>query len=86
MGIGIFYCNQIPIYDLAEIDWLIVNPVRDWELEEAVGEPVWMVEYNAEHPDMQKSHRYHTCQKLGFLGAVFEDETELDDPCAMLVN
>jgi len=29
MTIGIFYGNQIPMYDLAEIDWLIENPVRE---------------------------------------------------------
>ena len=83
MGIEIFFCNQIPMFDLAEIDWLIQTPVRDRELEEELGEEVWRVEYDAEHPDMQYHNRYETCLRFGFLGAIFEDETRLDDRCAI---
>jgi hypothetical protein len=50
MPIGIFYCSEIPIYDLAEIDWLIQNPIHDTELEEDLEEDVWMVEYDTAHP------------------------------------
>ena len=83
MPIGIFYCSQIPIYDLAEIDWLIQNPVPDRELEEDLEEEVWMVEYDADHPDMQFYNRDETCIKWGFIGTTFEDEARLDDRCAI---
>jgi hypothetical protein len=71
------------MYDLAEIDWLIQNPVREWELEEELGEPVWRVEYDAKHSNMQICNRYETCMVWGFLGATFEDEARLDDRCAI---
>lgn len=86
MGIEVFYCNQIPMFDLAEIDWLIPIPVRDWELEEELGEQVWRVEYNAEHPDMQYYNRHDTCTRYGFLGVIFEDEALLDDQSAIFPN
>ncbi len=83
MGIEIFYCHQIPIFDLAEISWLIQTPARDWELEEELGQSVWRVEFDAEHPDMQYHNRDETCLRLGFVGAIFEDEAILDDRCAI---
>lgn len=83
MSIGIFYCNQIPMYDLAEIDWLIQNPIREKELENELGEDVWKVEYDSSHPNMQIYNRDETCLVWGFLGAVFEDEARLDDRCAI---
>ena len=86
MGIEVFYCHQVPIFDLAEVDWLIQNPVRDRELEEELGEEVWMVEYDANHPDMKYHNRYYTCVKYGFLGVTFEDEAILDDRCAIFPN
>jgi hypothetical protein len=83
MSIGVFFCNQIPRLDLIEVNWLIQNPIRDQELEEELGEEVWMVEYNADHPDMQYHNRYYTCIRYGFLEATFEDEALLDDRCAI---
>jgi hypothetical protein len=83
MGIEIFYCNQIPMFDLAELDWLIQTPERDWELEEELGQEVWRVEYDAEHPDMQYYNRDETCLRVGFVGVIFEDEATLDDRCAI---
>ena len=74
MVIGVFYCYQIPIAEFNLIDWLIAIPVRDWELEEALGQPVWMVRYNADHPDMQKFNRLQPCRKCQFLDVVFEDD------------
>lgn len=41
-------------------------------LEEALGQPVWMVRYNADHPDMQKFNRLQTCRKCQFLDVVME--------------
>lgn len=83
MPIGIFYCSEIPIYDLAEIDWLIQNPLHDTELEEDLEEDVWMVEYDTDHPDMQYYNRDETCAKWGFIGTAFDDEARLDDRCAI---
>ena len=83
MGIEVFYCQQIPIFDLAEIDWLIQTPIRDWELEAELGEQVWRVDYDAEHPDMRHHKRYETCARWGFVGAIFEDDVRLDDRCAI---
>lgn len=83
MTIGIFYCNHFPIYDIVEIDWLIRNPVHDRELEEELGEAVWKVEYDADHPEMQYYNRYETCTKWEFFGITFEDEARLDDRCAI---
>jgi hypothetical protein len=83
MAIGIFYCSQFPIYDVVEIDWLIQNPVRDLELEEELGEEVWRVEYDAEHPDMQYHNRSETCARCGFLEATFEDEAVQYAQCAV---
>jgi hypothetical protein len=74
MVIGVFYCYQIPIVDLNSIGWLIAIPVRDWELEEALGQPVWMVRYNADHPDMQTYNRLKTCRRFQFSSVVFEDD------------
>ncbi len=74
MGIEIFYCTQIPVFDLAEIEWLIQIPSRDKELEKELGQQVWIVEYDAGHPDMQFHNRHETCLSLGFSGTVFEDE------------
>lgn len=74
MVIGVFYCYQIPIADLKSIDWLIAIPVRDWELEEALGQPIWMVRYKADHPDMQNFNRLQTCRKCRFSDVVFEDD------------
>jgi hypothetical protein len=74
MVFGVFYCYQIPITDFNSIDWLIAIPVRDWELQEALGQPVWMVRYNADHPDMQKYNRLQTCRKFQFSSVVFEDD------------
>jgi hypothetical protein len=74
MVIGVFYCYQMPISEFNLIDWLIAIPVRDWELEEALGQPVWMVRYNADHPDMQKFNRLQTCRKFQFSSIVFEDD------------
>lgn len=83
MSIGAFYCNQIPMYDLAEIDWLIQNPVRERELEEELGEQVWRVEFDTEHPTMQLFNRHETCMVWGFIGAIFEDEARLDNRCTI---
>lgn len=79
MGIEIFYCTQIPVFDLAEIEWLIQIPSRDTELEKELGQQVWIVEYDASHPDMQLHNRHETCLSLGFSGTVFEDEVIIDD-------
>lgn len=83
MAIGIFYCSQFPMYDVLEIDWLIQNPVRDWELEEEVGEPIWKVEYDADHLEMQYYNRHDTCKRWEFCGVAFEDEAILEDQCAL---
>jgi hypothetical protein len=75
---GVFYCYQIPRCNLARLDWIVENPIRDWELEVEVGQPVWRVEYNPNHPSMQKFNRLTTCTACQFLGVVFDDDVEDD--------
>lgn len=78
---GVFYCYQIPKANFAEIEWIIEKPIRDRELEAEVGQPVWMVKYDADHPSMQKINRFDTCKECQFRGIVFDDdiEDEVDD-------
>ncbi len=75
---GTFYCYHLPTVGLDSIDWLIETPTRDWELEADVGQPVWIVQYNSQHPKMQKNNRFNTCQACGFSDIVFEDEIGYD--------
>jgi len=75
---GVFYCYHIPLSNLAEIDWLVENPIRDWELEAEVGEQVWRVHYNPDHPSMQTINRLDTCTACQFFGVVFDDDLEDD--------
>ena len=73
---GVFYCYEVPTANLAEIEWLVEKPIRDWELEADVGKPVWMVKYDANHPSMQKINRLDTCKECRFGGIVFDDDSE----------
>ncbi len=76
MNTGIFYCYKIPEFELALIDWLVENPIRDWELEAEVGQQVWRVRYKADHPRMQTFNRLDTCREYKFFDVVFDDEVE----------
>ncbi len=76
MNTGIFYCYKIPEFERALIDWLVENPIRDWELEVEVNQPVWRVQYNPDHPNMQKFNRLDTCTSCQFFGVVFDDDVE----------
>lgn len=76
---GVFYCYQVPRANLAEIEWLVEKPIRDWELEADVGKPVWMVKYDANHPTMQKVNRLDTCKECQFGGIVFDDDDDIED-------
>ncbi|HEY9603538.1 MAG TPA: hypothetical protein V6C85_18120 [Allocoleopsis sp.] len=80
---GVFYCYEVPIANLAKIEWLVEKPIRDWELEADVGRPVWMVKYDANHPSMQKINRLDTCKVCQFGGVVFDDDIEdnAEDEC-----
>lgn len=78
---GTFYCCQIPsIADLKKIDWLIEYPARDWEFEVILGQEVWMVQYDVDHPSMQNWNRFTTCYAWGFSEVVFEDDVLEDVP------
>ncbi len=83
MSKGVFYCYNIPLSNLAAIDWLVEKPIRDWELEAEVGEPVWRVQYNPDHPSMQPFNRLNTCIAYQFFDVVFDDdiEAEFEDEC-----
>lgn len=63
-----------------KIDWLIEYPVRDWEFEVVLGQEVWMVQYDADHPSMQNWNRLDTCYACGFSEVVFEDDV-FEDVC-----
>lgn len=75
---GVFYCYQVPLSNLLKLDWIVGNPIRDWELEAEVNQPVWRVYYNPEHPKMQKFNRLDTCTACQFFGVVFDDDIEDD--------
>ena len=62
-----------------KIDWLVEYPSRDLEFERALGQEIWMVKYDADHPSMQKLNRLDTCYNCGFLDVVFEDDVFEED-------